>query len=196
MRSIVLDIMKYSLFVYIFLISTFCFSQHIEREHRIRKSQFPTLQKDVMILEQKKFKKVRYYKEVDSVETTYLIKFKRDRLHYFLAYDPNGKLINSGFRIKEIDIPEDTVEKIKAVLTHSYGKSRIRRIHQLYPTTSDATSLTNTFQNLILPSNIYRLMVITKNDQGTTEYDFWFNAEGDLLRNRQALPMNHDRVLY
>ncbi|NNK75386.1 MAG: hypothetical protein HKP42_04905 [Maribacter sp.] len=187
--------MKYRLFVFTFYICTVCFSQHIEREHRIRKNQFPSLQKDAMLFVQET-KQVRYYKEVDSLETTYLIKFKRDRLHYFLAYDANGKLKNSGFRIKEIDIPEDTAKKIKAYLSDAYGKSRIRRIYQQYPATNAESSLANTFQNLILPNNVYRLIVIGKNDQRNTEYDLWFSAEGNLTRKRQALPMNHDRVLY
>jgi hypothetical protein len=144
-------------------------------------------------------KQVSYYKEVDSLGTTYLIKFKRDRMRYFLSYDTSGKLINSGFRIKEIDIPEDTFEKIKTYLMGSYRKSRIRRIYQQYPATNpenDESALKNTFQNLILPSNVYRLIIIGKNDQRNTEYDLWFDADGNLIRKRQALPMNHDRILY
>jgi len=199
MRSIVLDMMRFRIYILMFFISTVGLSQHIEREHRIRKSQFPALQKDLMNPEQKKFKKVRYYKEVDSVETIYLLKFRRDRLHYFLSYDDNGKLKNSGFRIKEIDIPEDTVKKIESYLSESFEKFRIRRIFQQYPVTNAGNvdpSLRNTFQNLLLPTNVYKLIVIGKNDQRNTEYDLWFNADGDPIRKRQALPMNHDRVLY
>ncbi len=191
--------MKFRILLLLFFAASFCFSQQIEREHRIRKSQFPTTQTDLMILGPKKFRKKRAYKEVDSMATTYTLKFKMDNLHYFFSYDDNGKLKNSGFRIKEIDIPEETVEKIKAYLSDTYEKTRIKRIFQQYPakfTENDRPELKDTFQNLILPSNVYKLIVIGNNDKRNTEYDLWFSAAGNLIRKRQALPMNHDRILY
>jgi hypothetical protein len=177
---------------------TVCFPQHIEREHRIRKSQFPTLQTNLLILGPKINKK-RYYKEIDSLVTTYILKFKMARLNYSLSFDDNGKLNISGFRVNEIDIPEETFQKIKAYLSDSYEKSRIKRIFQQYPANNpenDESALKNTFQNLLLPSNVYKLIVIGKNDKKKNEYDLWFSADGNLIRKRQALPMNHDRILY
>ncbi len=177
---------------------TVCFSQQIEREHRIRKSQFPPANIGLM-LNGSKTNKMRYYKEVDSLGTTYILKFKMARLNYFLSFDDFGKLKISGFRVKEVDIPEETVQKIKAYLSDSYEKSRIKRIFQQYPPTiteDHRPELKDTFQNLLLPSNVYKLIVIGKNDNKNKEYDLWFNADGILIRKRQALPMNHDRVLY
>jgi len=90
-------------------------------------------------------------------------------------------------------------KKVKAYLTDSYGKSRIKRIFQQYPATNpedDESTLKNTFQNLLLPSNMYKLIVIGENDKKKNEYDLWFSADGNLIRKRNALPMNHDRILY
>lgn len=191
--------MKFRTLLLLLFVGSICFSQQIEREHRIRKSQIPTLQTDLMILVPKKIHKKRAYKEVDSMTTTYTLKFKMDNLHYFFSYDDNGKLKISGFRIKEIDIPEETVKKIKAYLSDSYEKFRIKRIFQQYPVTnteSAKSTLKNTFQNLILPSNVYRLIVIGKNDKKNNEYDLWFSGAGKLIHKRQALPFNHDRILY
>ena len=178
--------------------STVCFPQHIEREHRIRKSQFPAVNIGLMF-NVSKTSKIRYYKEVDSLETTYILKFKMDRLNYLLSFDDTGKLKISGFKVNEIDVPEETFQKIKAYLSDSYEKSRIMRIFQQYPATNPEnveSALKNTFQNLILPSNVYKLIVIGKNDKKKNEYDLWFSADGNLIRKRQALPMNHDRILY
>ena len=198
MRSIVLDMMRFSLFIVLLFLSMVCFPQHIEREHRIRKSQFPKMNIDLKF-NGSMTNKIRYYKEVDSLETTYILKFKMARLNYLLSFDDAGKLIISGFRVNEIDIPEETFQKIKAYLTDSYEKSRIKRIFQQYPATNpenDESALKNTFQNLILPSNVYKLIIIGKNDKKKNEYDLWFNADGNFIRKRQALPMNHDRILY
>ncbi len=169
-----------------------------EREHRIRKSQFPTIQKDFMSIGQNT-KQVRYYKEVDSLETTYILKFKKDRLNYLLSYDESGQLKESGFRIHEIDIPEDTFLKINTFLSDSFEKTRIKRIFQLYPVTNSQSTksvLNNTFQNLILPTNIYKLIIVGKKDKKNIENDLWFDAAGNFIRKRQALPLNHDRILY
>jgi len=121
------------------------------------------------------------------------------RLNYSLILDDTGKLKISGFRVNEIDIPEETFQKIKVSLSDSYDKSRIKWIFQQYPTTNpenDESALKNTFQNLLLPSNVYKLIVIGKKDNKNNEYDLWFSADGNLIRKRQALPMNHDRILY
>ena len=198
MRSIVLDMTRYKLFIVLLFMGTVCFTQQIEREHRIRKSQFPPVNISLM-LKNSKNNKLRYYKEVDSLETTYILKFKMARLNYLLSFDDIGKLKISGFLVNEIDMPEETVQKIKAYLSDSYEKFRIKRIFQQYPATNrenTESALTNTFQNLLLPSNVYKLIVIGRNDKKNNEYDLWFSADGNLISKRQALPMNHDRILY
>ena len=185
--------------IFVFLGTTLCQGQNREeREHRIRKSQFPSVQLDSLVVGSE-IKQKRYYKEIDSLQTTYIFKFKKDRLHYFLSYNDTGKLVTSGFRINEIDMPEETYEKIESYLSDSYKKYRIKRIFQEYPavhTESDTPKLRNTFQNLILPNIVYKLIVIGKNNKRSNDLDLWFRADGSLIRKRLALPMNHDRILY
>jgi len=146
-----------------------------------------------------KIHKKRYYKEVDSLVTTYILKFKMDRLNYLLSFDDSGKLKISGFRVNEIDVPEEIFQNIIMQLSSIFDDPRIRRIFQQYPNDTSKTSgteLKNTFQNLLLPSNIYHIMVIGKKEGRKEEYDLWFNAEGDLIRKRLSLPANYDHVLY
>ena len=185
--------------LFVFIGTSLCQGQNREeREHRIRKSQFPTVQLDSLAIGPK-IKQKRYYKELDSLQTTYIFKFKNDRLHYFLSYDDTGNLITSGFRVNEIDIPEETYQKIEGYLSDTYEKFRIKRIFHEYPvvnTESVTPDLTDTFQNLMLPGNAYKLIVFVKNSAGRGELDLWFKADGSLIRKRPALPMNHDRILY
>lgn len=183
----------------LFLGTSWCQGQNrAEREYRIRKSQFPTVQAEHMT-KGSKIKKKRYYKEVNGLQTIYKIKFKRDRLHYFISYDDTGKLINSGFRVAEIDVPDETLQKIKSYLSDTFETFRIQRIFQEYPVTdseNDTLELTDTFQNLLLPSNVYRLIINAKSETENVEYDLWFNSDGSLLNKRRALPRNNDRILY
>lgn len=185
--------------LFVFIGTSLCQGQNREeREHRIRKSQFPTVQLDSLAIGPR-IKQKRYYKEVDSLQTTYIFKFKKDRLHYFLSYDDTGNLVTSGFRVNEIDIPEETYQKIEGYLSDTYEKFRIKRIFHEYPvvnTESDTPDLTDTFQNLMLSGNAYKLIVFVKNSTGRHELDLWFKADGSLIRKRPALPMNHDRILY
>lgn len=183
----------------LFLGTQLCQSQvGYEREYRIRKSQFPTLAVDSTLIGHKINKK-RYYKEVDSLGPTYILKFKKGRLHYHISFDDSGNLKNSGFRVNEIDLPDETLQEIKRYLSATFKKYSIKRMYQQYgfqQGESGKSLLKNTFQNLLLPSNVYKLIVTGKRDQKMAEYDFWFNAEGNLVKKRAALPMNHDRILY
>lgn len=172
--------------------------EKLERQHRIKKSQFPTLQSDLMILGAKA-KRFRYYKEVDSSKTTYTMKFKMDRLYYHLDYDKSGKLVNSGFRIQEVDIPDETFDSAEEYILQNFQKTKIRRIWQEYPTDdvkNEQEHLKNTFQNLMLAGNEYKFMVRGKRQGEKNDYELWFNVEGDLLRMRKSLPADHDRILY
>jgi len=169
--------MKFSgiLLILLFFTPTNNFAQdRVERQHRIKKSQFPTIKSDLTILGNK-LKKLRYYKEVDSSKTTFSMKFKMGRLHYHIDYNKSGELINSGFRVKEVDVPEETLAKVQKYLSQNFEKAKIRRLWQEYPVQggSEAEHFKTTSQNLI-----------------------WFDAEGNLKRIRKSLPADHDRVLY
>lgn len=169
-----------------------------EREFRIKKSQFPDIPLDSSLAGHN-IKRKRFYKEVDSLGSTYILKFKKNRLHYNLRFNESGELLNSGFKINEIDVPDETLQEIKRLLSSTFVKHKIKRMYQQYASNkkeSEDSQLKNTFQNLLLPSNIYKLNITGKNGKNSTEYDFWFNAEGHLINKRIALPMNHDHILY
>jgi len=183
----------------LFLGTLLCHGQEkYEREFRIKKSQFPEFKVDSMLADQN-IKRKRFYKEVDSLGSSYILKFKKNRLHYYLTFDDSGKLKNSGFRIHEIDFPEETMQEIKIYLLGAFEKYKITRMYQQYPfdkSEDGKSQLRNTFQNLLLPDNIYKLNIEGKDGKNRTDYDLWFSAEGHLIKKRRALPMNHDRILY
>ncbi|MEX0290298.1 MAG: hypothetical protein AB3N14_14425 [Flavobacteriaceae bacterium] len=177
-----------------------CFAQNkYEREYRIKKSQFP---KNALLFLDKKIqdaRRVRFYKETDSAKASYEAKFKKDKLNYSVEFDEQGALEDIEILIKPIDIPEESMEAISNYLTKEFTKFRIRKIQQQYPVSSKEApevTLKNAFQNLLLPSLNYELIVAGKKAKTYADYEVLFNAEGAFIRIRKSLPANYDHVLY
>ncbi|MFS4494221.1 hypothetical protein [Maribacter sp. 2308TA10-17] len=170
-----------------------------EREHRIRKVQFP--ENAVAYIQEKLMdaKHIRYYKEIDSSEVNYKVKFKKERLWYGIEFDKKGLFENIEILIKSIDIPDEAFEKMDSYLKTHFKRYRIRRIHQQYPPMDQSeveTSVKNAFQNLMIPSNNYELIVSGKQEKGTDQYEVLFDADGDFISIRKSLPPNYDHVRY
>ncbi len=192
--------MRFSFFLILFSLGFLCFSQNEqEREHRIKKSQFPSEAVDFFTENIKEVKKIRYYKEVDTAQTTYSVKFKKDRLNYHIVFDKKNTLQTIGFRVKEIDLPSDTYLKIESYLTGRFDTFKIRRIFQQYSISKERTEnqvLKDAFQNLMLPTTTYRFLISVRENGERKKYEALFDAEGNLKNIRAALPANYDRVLY
>lgn len=187
--------MKYRLpLFFLFLtIGSLAYSQiKPEREHRIKKSQFPMVGTEMV---PKEAKNIKYYREVDTSKTTYILQFRLKKMKYHIDLDKAGQIQRLGFRVKEVDIPQDTYALINNFLEGSFQKAKIRRILQYYPGDSD-NALKNTYQNLILPNNTYQLIFKGKQNKKNKEYIALFDADGNILVINEALPSNYDRVLY
>lgn len=169
-----------------------------EREFRIRKSQFPTAALDVMESELQEVKRLKFYKETDSAKTSFEAKFKKDRLWYSVEFDEKGHLEDIEVLIKEVDIPSDALAKMITYFESQFSKYRIKRIQQQYPANREQLKETfrNAFQNLLLPSLNYELIVAGKVDKNYFDYEILFDAEGNFKKIRKSLPPNYDHVLY
>lgn len=191
---------KFSIFILLFLIGFLSFSQDkLEREHRIKKSQFPIESKSFFFEYIENAKRVRYYKEVDTAQTNYTIKFKKDRLSYHIDFDKNNNLQRIGFRITEVDVPSDTFSQIKSLLAKTYDKFKIRRIFQQYHKSGNSNAnqlLKDAFQNMMLPSTIYKVLIVGKENGRRQEKVAVFDSEGNLKKMSDVLPANFNRVLY
>ncbi|TFG79134.1 MAG: hypothetical protein E4H26_00675 [Flavobacteriales bacterium] len=190
---------KFKLLLVFFLCYGVAHTQEkVEREHRIRKVQFPALDQEVTLVVPN-IKKVRYYKEIDSSGNTYILRFKKERLHYHIDYDKNGNLQNSGFKIKRIDIPEEYYDGMERYMVENFGQFKIRTIWQEYPIIQNSPMqdpLKNTFQNLILPNINYKFLIRSLSQDKTGHIEVWFDSEGKYLKMRAVLPTNFDHVLY
>lgn len=169
-----------------------------EREFRIKKSQFP--EKALNHIEEKleDARRIRFYKEIDSVKVSFEAKFKKDRLKYSVEFDENGALEDIEILIKSVDIPNDAFAKINKYLQNEFVKYKIQKMQQQYPVGVNDTESTikNAFQNLMLPSIKYELIVSGKRNKGYAQYEVLFDAAGSFEKIRKSLPSNYDHVLY
>jgi len=169
-----------------------------ERQYRIRKVQFPEKALDFVKNNLEDARKIRFYKEIDSAKISFETKFKKDRLKYSIAFDETGNLEHVKIRIKEIDIPNDSYRRITAFMKKEFSKYRIRRMRQQYPLEDNdiEKTLKTAFQNLLLPSINYELVVSGKKTKSFEQYEVLFSADGSLIKIRKSLPPNYDHVLY
>lgn len=189
-----------SLLLIVFFCSLPLFGQNkYEREHRIRKAQFPEKAHRFIAGQLQQARRIRYYRETDSTEISYEVKFKKDRLHYSVEFDEQGQLEDIEILVKEVDLPSESFSNIRGYLDTSFHKYRIRRIQQQYVVTAGEaveTTLKNAFQNLLLPGINYELMVSGKREKGYLDYEILFDSGGNFIRQRTSLPANYDHVLY
>lgn len=201
MKSLVLDMMKYSLF---FVFTTFYAmigsAQNMnEREHRIRKSQFP---KNALAYIQNEIvdaKRIRFYKEVDSTKIYFTAKFRKDRLKYSIEFNTDETINSLAFTIQSLDIPEGSYMKMINYLEQHFRRYKIRRLEQQYLLSDykeETTAIKQAFQNLIVPNVIYELVVFGKQNNKLEPYEVHFNANGSLNSIKKSLPTNYDHILY
>tara|TARA_R110000868_G_scaffold79232_1_gene225494 strand:+ start:376 stop:951 length:576 start_codon:yes stop_codon:yes gene_type:complete len=191
--------MKYNyLMVFLFFgVFTLAAQENYEREHRIKKSEFPTTAYTLIQEKVSETKKLKFYKEIDSAKTSYIAKCKKGRLWYDLQFDNDGNLQNVEVTIQSFDMPNETYDNIIAHLDTNYIQYKIQKIQQQYVTNGDIEkTLKNAFQNLMLPAVNYKLFIAVKKEKEKQKFEILFSADGIFKHRRLALPPNYDHVLY
>ena len=170
-----------------------------EREHRIKKSQFPEAAIALVEARIPDARRKRYYRETDSSFVSYRVKFRKERLQYRAFFGKEGRLQAMDIGITPTDVPDETMERMMASLDIAFSSYKIHAMRQQYVLgegESMETLLRNTFQNLLLPDVRYELQLSGKEAKGGRDYEVTFDAEGNLIGRRRALPPNYDHVLY
>ncbi len=194
--------MKYKIVCLVFVLSCSWLGhsqETSEREYRIKRSEFPSIAYEFVKTELSNVKKLRFYKERDSTTTLYKAKLKKAKLYYSLEFDATGGLKNIEVLITSIDIPDDSFSPIQTYLGNNFNAFKIHKISQQYLVTDELplkTTLKNAFQNLIIPSINYELVVSAKSDKGQQDYEILFDSNGKFMRIRELVAPNYDHVLY
>ncbi|WP_243835484.1 hypothetical protein [Maribacter spongiicola] len=162
------------------------------------KSQFPAKAIATINKNLKDFKRIKFYKETDSTKISFEAKLKKDKLWYSIEFDEDGALEDIEILIKTTDIPNDTYANMEKYLNKNFTKYRIKRLQQQYTSKNESLEVTfkSAFQNLILPTNNYEIVIVGKKDKGYLDYEIQFDADGNFKKIRTSLPPNYDHVLY
>lgn len=189
---------KFSFLILLLLITTSTIGQvKYEREFRIKKSEFPTEALSLIKAKLTDAKKIKFYKEIDSNIVSFEAKFKKKRLWYSVEFNEQGKLQDVEVLIKSIDMPNDTFENATNYLDQNFKSYKIAKIQQQYPVIeSDEKTLKEAFQNLMLPTVNYELMINGKKENKFNKFEILFDATGKFKSIRKSLPANYDHVLY
>lgn len=201
MKPNVLDIMKFNLTLLSFFVcgSILVWSQSKqEREFKIDVEAFPNAAKELLEPFVYDVKRVKYYKEFDGKKLSYEAKFKKDKLRYSVEFDKDGKLEDVEFIIKKVDIPKSSLGLIAEYLEKNHLKYRIKKIQQqhLNSLSNPKKVLKEAFQNLILPTINYELIVSSKSENGFLEYEITFDSLGKHLLTRNLVKPKYDHILY
>jgi len=187
------------LFIFLFGYSAIHAQNKYEREYRIKKSEFPSNALDLISNKIEDAKRVKFYKEMDSTKISYEAKLKKDKLWYSIEFSEKGILEDIEILIDPVDVPNDAFQNIENYLKANYSKYKIKRLQQQYPTTTDEdveTTLKIAFQNLLLPTTNYELVIGGQKDRTYLDYEILFDSEGNFKKSRTSLPLNYDHVLY
>jgi len=190
---------KLNIVFVLFLTFTLGFAQtKQEREFRIDKEDFPTQSLKVLLPYIKEVKKVRHYKETDGQKISYEAKFKKDKLRYSVEFDSLGNLEDVEFIIKKNDIPSGSFINLQNYLKNKHKKVKVKKIQQQYLAvgTEPKKVLKEAFQNLLLPSIRYEIVISSKEEKGYQYYEVTFDHQGNHLSSRKFSDSNYDHVLY
>ncbi|WP_222981975.1 hypothetical protein [Flagellimonas meishanensis] len=175
------------------------FSQNkFEQEISIAMSDFPEKALALVNPYFESAKRIRFYREVDSLKTSYEVKFKKDRLYYSVEFSDDGTLEDVEFIIKKNDVPEESWDRITQQLNDTFEKVKIKKIQQQYPLLEAPPKqrIKDAFQNLILPDIHYEIIFSAKKDSRFMSYEGLFHANGKLLKLRKSLNPGYDHLLY
>ncbi|MGB5355740.1 MAG: hypothetical protein WBN11_03515, partial [Eudoraea sp.] len=165
----------------------------------IKKCQFHSNAHAFLEEKLKDARRIRFYKETDSTKVSFEAKFKKDKLQYSVEFDEEGNLEDIEILINEVDIPEDTWSTISYYFQEEFEKYKVKRIQQQYVAIEQESvdvTLNNAFQNLLLPSVNYEIMVAGKTKSIYEDFEILFSADGTFVNRRKSLPANYDHVLY
>lgn len=200
MKPTVLDIMKYKLFSILIVLGCLLGQAQIkqEREFRIDQKDFPSQAIALISPYVTNSKRVRFYKETDGEKTSFEAKFKKDKLFYSIEFDTIGNLEDIEFVIRKTDIPTDVFKNIANYLNVTYKKVKLKKIQQQYlaKVNNSEIVLKDAFQNLLLQSIRYEIIISAKAKKGFQIFEITFDSQGKQISTRRFSDSKYDHVLY
>ena len=175
--------MKYSIVLPFFFIAAMAVAQ--VEVTRIQPSEFPSSAYAAIEPYMANSRRVKFYRDNNGENPLYIVKFKKDRLKYRAAFNADSELKYAEFIISPVDIPDETYQNMMNSLANEFMKYKVREIRQTYNKPAQQETeilLKKAFQNLLLPTVKYKLLVRAKKEGPWTEYEMMYHSDGSLLQ--------------
>ena len=149
----------------------------------------------------RQIRKLRYYREQSSTGISYEAKGKWRRYRWSIEFFEDGRLMDLEKLVAWEDIPAATAERIDSVLRSRYEKYRISRL-QLQLSAPDSSLSDRAVIEAVVERETaglrgrYELEAEVKGLDLLGEFEFLFDATGQLLQQRPILRRPLDHVLY
>lgn len=175
-------------------------SYKYEKEERIEKKLFP--QNALELLEEtipEKARRIKYYKETDSVKVSYETKLKYKGDKFSIEFGKEGNLEDVEVIIKRRHIPDATFDKIKNYLNDRYDSFRLKKIQRQYRNTSEKTAkkvIEDALFNKTDGKFKYEIIAEVKVDKKRYFIEITFSKNGDFELVRTVIQSSYDHILY
>ncbi|WP_430411506.1 hypothetical protein [Kordia sp.] len=194
--------MKQLFVILIVCSSLFCSAQNsfkYEKEERIKKVDFPKnaleLLKNTL---PKNVKKVKYYKERDSLKLSYETKLKYNGKKYSIEFSKKGVLEDVEITIKAKNIKPRTLEMIKKHMYNAYASFRFKKIQRQYQNNISQAKkvIKNAFSGDLKGTFSYEIIAEVKKDKKRYFIEITFTKDGDFKQVRTVIKGSYDHILY
>lgn len=168
-----------------------------EKETRVSQSDFPKAAIELLVTLPKSHKKIKYYRETDSLKVSYEAKVKLNRRLYSIEFDNNGLLEDIEVLIKKKHLDKALLTTISKYLSSNYLKFSIIKIQKQYVHTP-SKSISQTLQSALDLKNDCNYEIITEVKQGKQYQikELTFDAQGKFLSERTLKPSSYEHILY
>ncbi len=188
-------------FIIIFLFtSIFSFSQSKdEQEKRIKLEAFPAEAQALLQSLPDNSKKLKFYKETDSLKISYEAKFKFNKRYYSIEFDNNGILEDIEVLIKKKKLDKALLKMLTNFYKTSYKSYKFIKIQEQYipkshPNESVILDLLNGN-----PSSFeinYEIIAEVKSKAKREIREFTFDNTGQLIKSRPLKSSSYEHIMY
>jgi len=194
--------MRYFFTLFVLCFSLCCSAQNSfknEKEKRIKKDDFP--KNAIELLENtlpKNSKKIKYYKEQDSLKSSYETKLKYKGKKYSIEFSKKGVLEDVEVTIKAKKLPPKTLEMIKKHMYNAYASFRFKKIQRQYQNNNSKPKkvIKKAFSGDTKGSFSYEIIAEVKKKKKRYFIEITFTKAGDFKSVRTVIPSSYDHILY
>lgn len=199
MRPVALDMNKFNIVFFFFCFSLSFSQSKNEKEERISSSEFPKIAYTYFNDISKKANYLKLYRETDGNSLSYEVKFKLNKRHYSIEFNPEGVLEDIEIIIKKKHIPKSALNKITSYLNNNFDRTRFLKIQEKYinnTSKSDKQFIDDVIKNSNIKNTHYEIIAETKLNGEHDLKEFTFTRYGIFKNSRKVLSSSYEHTLY